>query len=260
VRPLEIDEEKMEMSSSLTIAGSRLETLAARPSMQPAAFKDARVHFISLAACVGRQGELRGLLSPTECEIARQINHYDRRTAYVASRALLREALSEYTDSAVTHSEWLFDTGPYGKPRVLIPAAPAPHFSISYTSDMLVIAVSQKFELGVDLEALPPETDREVPWQVLSSAERQAVHALPVAEQFLEFLRLWTLKEAYTKYFGLGAELDFRGVEVDLRKIRATAAAMPRDVSLDDPQLHQQLMTINDQLLVFAIAGGRPHN
>jgi phosphopantetheinyl transferase len=247
----------MEMSS-LTIAGSRLETLAARPPMQPTAFKDARIHFISLPACVGRQGELRGLLSPVEREAAREINHYSRRIAYTASRALLREALTEYTDRQVGRSEWVFDNGPYGKPKILVPDAPAPHFSISYTSDLLVIAVSQKFELGVDLEALPPETDREVPWQVLSNAERHAVRALPAADQFLEFLRLWTLKEAYTKYFGLGAELDFRGVEVDLRHVRARAAEMPRDTRLADPQLHQQLLALDGQQLVFALAGGRP--
>lgn len=247
----------MEMSS-LTTIGSRLETLAVRPVMEFPSLKDVRVHFLSLAACAEREGELLGLLSPAEQERAREINHHGRRVGYIASRAMLREALTEFTDHMVPRNEWVFDNGPYGKPHILIPGAPSPRFSISYTTDFLVIAVSQKYELGVDLEALPPEAEREVPWQVLSSAERHAVRTLPQQEQFLEFLRLWTLKEAYTKYFGLGAALDFRGVEIDLDQIRASAAAMPRDTRLGDPELHQRLMTLGGQRMVFAIAGGRP--
>ncbi len=247
----------MEMSS-LTTLGSRLDSLAVRPAMTFPTLKDVRVHFLSLAACAERESELVGLLSPTEQEHARQINHHGRRVGYIASRAMLREALTAFTDHMVARNEWVFDNGPYGKPHVLIPGAPTPRFSISYTTEFLVIAVSQKYELGVDLEALPPESEREVPWQVLSSAERRAVRALPEDDQFLEFLRLWTLKEAYTKYFGLGAALDFRGVEIDLDQTLASAAEMPRDTKLGDPELHQQLMTLNGHRMVFAIAGGRP--
>ena len=247
----------MEMSP-LTTIGSRLDALAARAPMQFPTLKDVRVHFLSLAACEAREAELLGLLSPTEQDHARHINHHGRRTGYIASRAMLRETLTEFTDHMVARNEWVFDNGPYGKPHIIVPGAPAPRFSLSYTTEYLVIAVSQKYELGVDLEALPPEADREIPWQVLSSAERRSVGALPPAEQFLEFLRLWTLKEAYTKYFGLGAALDFRGVEIDLDQISAFAAGMPRDTRLGDPELHQQLMTLDGQSLVFAIAGGRP--
>ena len=247
----------MEMSP-LTTIGSRLDTLAVRAPMQFPTLKDVRVHFLSLAACAEREAELFGLLSPTEQEHARQINHHGRRVGYIASRAMLREALTEFTDHMVARNEWVFDNGPYGKPHILVPGTPAPRFSLSYTTDYLVIAVSQKYELGVDLEALPAAADREIPWQVLSSAERRSVGALPQGDQFLEFLRLWTLKEAYTKYFGLGAVLDFRGVEIDLDQVSASAAKMPRDTKLGDPELHQQLMTLNGQHMVFAIAGGRP--
>ena len=110
---------------------------------------------------------------------------------------------------------------------------------------------------GGDLETLPPVTDRDIPWQVLSSAERRSVQALPQGEQFMEFLRLWTLKEAYTKYFGMGAALDFRGVQVDLDPLQATTTEA-RDPRLVDPMLHQQLLRIGGQTVVFALAAGRP--
>ncbi|MEO6013100.1 MAG: 4'-phosphopantetheinyl transferase superfamily protein, partial [Devosia sp.] len=220
--------------------------------------KDTRIHFVSLAACARRETELLGLLSPTERDRAREINHPRAHLNYIASRAMIREVLTDFVDQMVASNEWVFNVGPYGKPQVLIPGAPSPRFSISYTTDTLTIAVSQKFELGVDIESMPGPADREVPWQVLSSPERRAINALPPAEQFMEFLRLWTLKEAYTKYFGMGAALDFRHVEVDLDPLRATMAEAPRNTRLADPVLHQQLLQIDGNILVFALASGRP--
>src|SRR3569623_3720692 len=185
--------------TSLTITGSRLEAFAARPTLDFPALKDVRVHFLSLVVCAKREPELRTLLCASEQETALSIKSFDRRIRFIASRAMLREALTTFTDRKVGRNEWVFDTGHFGKPRVLFPDVPSPKFSISYTGEVMAIAVSQKYELGVELETFPPITDRDIPWQVLSSAERRAVHSLPQGEQIMEFLRLSTLKEAYTK-------------------------------------------------------------
>ena len=240
--------------SPLTTIGSRLESLALRPMLELACLRGVRVHFISLADCAAREAELLGLLSPDEAERALAIRNARRRSAFIASRALLREALSAYTSQTVGRSEWQFDTNAYGKPHVTAPLAL--NFSLSYTSGVLVIAVSRKFELGVDIEALPPPASSEIPWHVLNSVERKHLHTLPVPEQYLEFLRLWTLKEAYTKYLGMGASLDFRGVDVSLDPVEASAAAAPIG-RLADPLLHQQVLSLDGQCFVLALAGGR---
>jgi len=244
--------------SPLSTLGSRLAAVAARPVMEPKSLPGVRIHFASLTACAARELELLASLPNEEQERAMRISNRDRRTAFIASRALLREALSDYTGQVVGRHEWQFGAAAFGKLFVEAPADVALKVSISYTAKMLVIAVSHKYELGVDIEALPPEAEGEVPWHVLTTAERKQVHALPVGEQYLEFLRLWTLKEAYTKYFGLGASLDFRGVEIDLDDVGATAPAMERSAKLDDPLLMQQLLTIDGQQVLFALAGGKP--
>ena len=243
--------------SLLSTTGSRLAALAARPVMEPKCLAGVRVYFASLDACAARELELLGLLNVEEQERAMRIGHRARRSAFIASRSLLREALSEYSGHAVGRYEWQFGTTMHGKLFVAAPTDVGLRFSVAYTANMLVIAVSQKFELGVDIEALPPEAEGEVPWHVLTAAERRQVHALPAGEQYLEFLRLWTLKEAYTKYFGLGASLDFRGVEIDLDGVEATAPAMERNARLDDPLLMQQLLTIDGRQVLFALAGGK---
>jgi phosphopantetheinyl transferase len=240
--------------SPLTTIGCRLESLALRPMLEPTCLPGVRVHFISLADCAAREAELLGLLSPDECERALAIRNARRRSAYIASRALLREALSNYTSQTVGRGEWRFDTNAYGKPQVVAPLALS--FSLSYTSTLLVIAVSKRFELGVDIEAQPSEASAEIPWHVLNSVERKHLHTLPVGEQYLEFLRLWTLKEAYTKYIGMGASLDFRGVDISLDPIEASAPAAPAG-RLGDPLLHQQVLSLDGQCFVLALAGGR---
>ena len=244
-------------TAAMTTVGSQHEALVAQPTITYPSLKDVRVHTFSLSACVQRRTELLGQLSAAEQERAQQIRNASRRIGFVASRALLREVLTDFTGNTVGRKQWVFDTGAFGKPQILVPDMPALHFTISYTTDLLVIAVSEKYELGVDIEAIPPQIDRTIPWQVLSSAERRALHSLPVDEQFVEFLRLWTLKEAYTKYFGFGVALDFRGIEIDLGPLQASAADMPRDARLADPVLHQQLLHIGGQDVVLALAAGR---
>lgn len=244
-------------AAAVTTIGSGLEALVSGPVITFPTLKDVRVHAFSLTACVQRHQDLVGLLSAAERERAQQIRNASRRIGYIASRALLREVLTDFTGNTVGRKQWVFDTGAFGKPQILVPDVPAMHFSISYTTNFLMIAVSEKYELGVDIEAVPPQIDRTIPWQVLSSAERRALHDLPAPEQFVEFLRLWTLKEAYTKYFGFGAALDFRGIEIDLRPLQASAADMPRDARLADPVLHQQLLCIAGQDNVLALAAGR---
>jgi 4'-phosphopantetheinyl transferase len=240
----------------ITTIGSRLETLALRAPFEPSCLKGVRLYFFSLADCAAREAELLGLLSRDEQEQAAGIRHDARRSAFIASRAMLREALSDFTAKTIGRSEWAFEADFYGKPRLVAPPGFDLKFSLSYTGNLLVIAVSKKFELGVDVESVAAAAEGELPWQVLNAAERRYLHSLPAGEQNLEFLRLWTLKEAYTKYVGLGASLDFRGVEISLDPIEATAPARTGS-HLEEPILHQQVLTIDGEQIVLALAGGR---
>ena len=69
------------------------------------------------------------------------------------------------------------------------PAGIGMQFSVSYTTTLIAIAVSQKFEIGVDIEAVPA-TLAEVPWQVLTPAERHYLRTLPEAYREPLTLRL----------------------------------------------------------------------
>jgi len=153
-------------------------------------------------------------------------------------------------------SAWQFGLGSHGKPFVATPQGAGLRFSLSYTATLIAIAISPKFELGVDIE-LVPGTISEVPWQVLTQAERQFIRTLPEAEQFTEFLNIWTIKEAYTKYLGVGASLDFRKVQVSTEE-NLESARTEAETRLPDPTVKQRTLEVGWQTIVLAVAGGKP--
>jgi phosphopantetheinyl transferase len=239
-----------------TDGGPVLAAFEARRPLEPSSLPGVILHFFALKRCAEHEGELIGTLHPAEKERAAAMSDRDRRAAYIASRAMLRAALSAFVDGAVAPKDWIFGTGLHGKLHLSAPAGADLRFSLSYTKSTLVVAVSKKYELGVDIEAVDPEASDEVPWHVLTNAERHYLRTLPEAEQFLEFLRLWTLKEAYTKYVGLGATLDFRSVEVSLERSYAYAPEGPATPFVA-PVLNQQVFEIGGQKNVVVIAAGK---
>jgi 4'-phosphopantetheinyl transferase len=214
------------------------------------------VHLFSVEKCLNDLEALSVLLSASEKARAAEIGHTNRRNAYTASRGLLRASLTDASKGIVPADAWAFGAGPYGKPFVAAPAGMAMRFSLSYTATLIAVAVSPKYELGVDIEAVPG-TVSEVPWQVLTQAERQFIRTLPAAEQFAEFLNIWTMKEAYTKYLGMGASLDFRKVEVSTDKNREAARSLT-ETRLPDPTVKLRTIEVGWQQIVVAVAGAKP--
>ena len=227
----------------------------ARNRVEFASMPGTSILLFSVEKCLGRTDELFGLLSEVEHQRAGEISHTIRRNAYAASRALLRATLTATSKGVVPPAAWTFGTGPYGKPYVTSPEGIGMNFSLSYTPTLIAVAVSQKLEIGVDIEAVPA-TISEVPWQVLTQAERQFIRTLPEAEQFTEFLNIWTIKEAYTKYLGVGASLDFRKVEVSTQADLASART-EAETRMPDPMVKQRTLEIGWQTIILALAGGK---
>jgi 4'-phosphopantetheinyl transferase len=133
----------------------------------------------------------------------------DRRD-YIAAHVLLRRALSS-VDPAYAPREWEFAAGERGRPELRDRRI---RFNLSHTRG-LVACVIAATDCGIDVE--PVELERDLPRRrVLTADESAALAALPVAEQPLRYARLWTLKEAYAKARGLGLDLPFDRLRVDL--------------------------------------------
>lgn len=208
------------------------------------------VHLVSIEKCLPKLGALHDLLDPWEQEQARSIANRNRRTAYIASRATLRLALSEYSGKMVRPDAWQFTTNPYGKLTLARASRRRLSFSISYAMSVIAIGVSESPQLGIDLEPIPDWTYADVTWDSLNERETLRLLSLPAAERYHAFLRHWTLKEAYTKCLGVGASLDFRTLDVAFDPLRVSAgsnAAPPM-------ALHQHEVMADGRAFILALA------
>ncbi|MBW5425741.1 4'-phosphopantetheinyl transferase superfamily protein, partial [Streptomyces sp. BG9H] len=100
--------------------------------------------------------------------------------------------------------------------------------SISHTRDLIVVGLNRRGRIGVDTEPGERRIRYEaVERQVCTPAECRWLSALPAPERERGLLRLWTLKEAYTKALGQGMRLGFNqfGFAPDARTLRTRTGA-----------------------------------
>ncbi|MFI7406887.1 4'-phosphopantetheinyl transferase family protein [Streptomyces sp. NPDC049541] len=85
--------------------------------------------------------------------------------------------------------------------------------SLTHTDELIVVGVSRAGPIGVDAEP----AGRRISFEALrdlvcTPGEAELLAALPEKERTDRFLRLWTLKEAYTKALGHGMRRRFSAV------------------------------------------------
>jgi 4'-phosphopantetheinyl transferase len=82
--------------------------------------------------------------------------------------------------------------------------------SLTHTDDLIAVGVSRNGRIGVDAEPAGRTMSFDLMQEhVCTPAERVGLERLPEAERSAGLLRLWTLKEAYTKALGQGLRLGF---------------------------------------------------
>jgi 4'-phosphopantetheinyl transferase len=163
-----------------------------------------------------RQGGVsRFVAALGESELARsaRFRHERDRSRFVVGRGGMREIISRYL--GIPARRLVFTVNAFGKPRLPAPRPPL-HFNLSHAGGMAVLAVSDRYHVGVDLEEILPLRE-DVAGRFFSATERQALSLVP-PENYLEaFYRCWTRKEAFVKAHGAGLSfpLDAFDVSVD---------------------------------------------
>jgi len=131
-----------------------------------------------------------------------------KRNQRIASRAILRLLLSQETNHDATSIQ-LF-TSQYGKPFLKNKNL---CFNVSHSNHMLVIALSNQYEVGIDIEYQPSNIQvKHMPKQCFHAQEWEYFQALSHHEQKNFFLNMWTAKEAISKALGLGFQLPFNHI------------------------------------------------
>lgn len=154
------------------------------------------------------------LLSPCEKDNVLRMRGDELKKKALLARALVRTTIARYQANNVVDPRSLkFKKNIYGKPEVdwqdNEKCAKLPlHFNISHTNSLIACGVSINVPIGIDVE----DKRRSIKHDVLAFAKRyfspdevKFLSTLPDAEvQRQEFIKLWTLKEAYVKALGRG--------------------------------------------------------
>ena len=212
-------------STSVAMARTLLTKLRATPVVPPQ-FPDVGLSLFSLDVCRRNEGELMGFLRDEEELESRTMRSDERRRAFIASRALVRILLSAQWREDVDPRDWRLDRSDDGKLTVQGPAGEnGIDVSISHTNRVLAVAVSDSYDVGVDVEPANRRGVDPVVWMVLSSSERQRLAATPVRRRSSQFVQMWTLKEAYAKCIRAGSSLDFADLHTSFEPLAVTHGA-----------------------------------
>lgn len=125
----------------------------------------------------------------------------DAAERYVVTRSLVRVVLSERLGGIAR--EIRVSRTDTGKPVI----AEGVHFNVSHSGDLILMALSEQRDVGVDVERRRP-VDRVAAlierWLTPSERGEVARVAAEGAEASEAFLRVWSMKEARLKALGVG--------------------------------------------------------
>ena len=147
---------------------------------------------------------LEALLSVDErARAGRLLKAIDQRR-FIAGRGLLRRKLSRY--AGVAAADIRFEQAAYGKPALA--GAAELRFSISGSEGLVLIALREGSEVGVDVERVRP-VDEVIAQGAMTAGEFARHEALPSGERERNFFSTWVAKEAVAKALGRGLRLGF---------------------------------------------------
>ncbi len=163
----------------------------------------------SLSRLKNKQSSYLSLLCTQEKSRAERFKFAIHRDRFIASHGFTRIVLGNYLN---TSPECIvLQKGRYGKPFLNQDKSFIGHslqFNLSHTQDLALLAVTQKYEIGVDIEC----TERKTDWQAIvqrffTKSEQEQLFLLNKEQQKKAFFELWTRKEAYMKVLGTGLSL-----------------------------------------------------
>lgn len=133
-----------------------------------------------------------------------------RKRQFLFTRFILKNKLYEITNQNADDIH--FELGPYGKP--FIPGKRI-HFNISHSENYVAYIISKK-EVGIDIQAQRTLSNLDgLIKKVCHPNEKEILEKSSNKES--DFLKIWNLKEAYSKCLGLGIQTQFS--ELDFSKI-----------------------------------------
>ena len=147
----------------------------------------------------------RNAMSPEERHRADRFVFAHDHLRYTVAHGVLRHLLSRYCDLAPDSLR--FDVTQSGKPSLqTLDGRPAPLcFNLSHSDNRGMLAVSDRRELGADIERVRTNVDAlSISRHYFFGSERNAIEAALSEMRDSTFFRYWVAKEAVLKAQGIG--------------------------------------------------------
>ncbi|MET7716853.1 4'-phosphopantetheinyl transferase superfamily protein [Streptomyces sp. NPDC005407] len=149
--------------------------------------------------------ELRPLLGRDYTRFA-AMTHYQIRSRFVASRLLLKHVACAIIEASPQSVELAYKPG--GRPYLR--GLDQIDISLSHTDTLLLVGLTRRGWIGVDAELRDrPMLGLGTENQVCTPHEREALAQIADERRNGALVRLWTLKEAYSKAIGQGMRFRF---------------------------------------------------
>jgi 4'-phosphopantetheinyl transferase len=168
------------------------------------------------------------VLAEDEVARSKRFRFDSDRQKFIVARGVLRLILCRYI--AAEPSQLRFTYGPYGKPVLLDKGEECSlRFNLSHLADLALYAISDKREVGIDVESLNSNSaPQEIARRFFSSREAGEICGLPPERQREAFFHCWTRKEAYVKARGEGLSFPLDRFEVPLAS--GTSVTLLREI------------------------------
>ncbi|THA64142.1 4'-phosphopantetheinyl transferase superfamily protein [Streptomyces sp. A0642] len=199
-------------------------------------------------------------LDEHEREIAAQFLFERDRRQYLVAHTLVRRVIA--LEGGVPEAEAVIWRSSRGRPFLHKPVEGLPRggreldFNLSHTAGHNFLGVVRRHRIGVDVERLDRDDQGfDAVVQTFADEEQAWVaRAAPGRPRNRRVLRLWTLKEAYSKARGLGLGLPFDSFAFTLAEDRGVRGFRPPKTESAHPWRFIELEPVPDVLAAVAVA------
>lgn len=160
--------------------------------------------------------QAKQLLSADELQRGQRLYSSELRQRFWLAHAWKRCILAQYVSQPP--SQLNFARGEYGKPFLILPAdMQSVQFNMSHSGDMVLFAIMQNVEVGVDIELINWQVEAlQLAQRFFAPEEYELLHNVPGSQLIPAFYRIWTLKEAVIKALGKGLHYNLSEFAVHL--------------------------------------------
>lgn len=159
---------------------------------------------------------LRCSLSEDELERSNRFKFQEGRRRYIAARGCLRNILAHYLNLEASKLRFVYNS--HGKPELAKGYGyKSLTFNLSHSHELGLIAVAWNRQVGVDLEMIRSNVEREkLAERFFSEREVSDLKSVPDEMRERAFFACWTRKEAFIKASGQGLSLPLDQFDVSL--------------------------------------------